>query len=642
MDELDNPKMDPVPPLSGQVALYQRAIVGGLWVLAMNWAIKGLGVISLFVLTNLLGSTKWGLLGIASLVISTITVFTQTGFATALIQKHDDARDCLDTAWTIELIRGILLCAVLWIAAPWAAVFFDQDGRVQPSHVEKPAAFLVTLRDGKEPISAFLYSHLSPEIRVQAETILADSAVRNETRQILSDDLNRLLAGDGWEEPALLTSVPLSSYTQKLIRQRGVDPVRIHRRILQDTYPRWITETVIDRDTVQWIIRLLSLMQVIGAMINIGTLYFKKDLQFHRDFVFTITSYLAETGATVILAFWTRSIWSLVWGKLLGVILKCVFSYFLHPYRPRFRLDWAKAWNLWTFGQWIFFAGILGFFLSRGDQLMVGKLLGPAMLGLYVLANKLSHVPATEITTVITEVSFPAYSKIQNDLPRLRNAYLKVLQLTAFLSVPLAGLVFALSADFVRSFFRDEWWPMIPVMQILVVKGLVMSIQATFGPVFRAVGKPAIPVYILIARLSLMAILLYPLIVRWQISGAAMTTTIVALTMQPVGYYMVLRTLRCDFRSMMQAVWIPFTATVGMVLAIQGIRQAVCAGHYNFWTLGGLGIAGVSVYLALMLTFEWAGLCRIRPLLTEIVATVIRKRPLRSPESQPVAPIDET
>jgi O-antigen/teichoic acid export membrane protein len=625
IDEFDNPQADRTPQAPPKSTLDQRAVMGGLWVMALNWATKLLGFVSLFVLTNLLGSAKWGLLGIASLVISTLTVFTQTGLSTALIQKRDDARDYLDTAWSIELIRGICLCLILWMAAPWAASFFDQDGTVLPSHVEKPAVLLQTLREDKKPISVFLFSRLSPDLRTRAESVRPDSSQAPEIKRQISDDLNRLLAGDGWRDSGLLTGVALSPYTQKLMTLPGVDPIRLHRRMLQDAYPRLITETVLDRDTIQWIIRLLSLIQVIGAMINIGTLYFKKDMLFHRDFAFTVFSYLAETLVTVILAIGTRSVWSLVWGKLLGVILKCVFSYCVHPYRPRFRLDRARALDLWTFGQWIFFAGVLSFFLTRGDQLLVGKLLGPAMLGLYVLANKLSHVPATEITTVIAEVTFPAFSKIQNDLPRLRNAFFKILRLTAFLSVPVAGLVYALGPDFVRSFFREEWWPMIPVLQILVIRGLLMSIHATFGSVFQAVGKPFIPVYLQIARLFLMAILIYPLIVRWQIRGAAAAVVLVALLMQPFGYWMVIRILRCTLRSILGEVWIPCTAALGMILVIYGIRQALCPGYYNVWTLGGLGLAGVSAYLSLMLAFEWMGLCRIRPLLTEIVQTVLRK-----------------
>jgi len=51
---------------------------------------------------------------------------------------------------------------------------------------------------------------------------------------------------------------------------------------------------------------------------------------------------------------------------------------------------------------------------------------------------------------------------------------------------------------------------------------------------------------------------------------------------------------------------------------------------------------GASIYLLLMLAFEGSGLCRIRPLLTEIVHTVLQKRSSHSAESQSNSPIDES
>lgn len=61
------------------------------------------------------------------------------------------------------------------------------------------------------------------------------------------------------------------------------------------------------------------------------------------------------------------------------------------------------------------------------------------MLGFHLMAYRISNMPATEITHVISEVTFPAYSKLQDNLPSLRQAYLKVLQLTTFISIPLAA-----------------------------------------------------------------------------------------------------------------------------------------------------------------------------------------------------------
>ena len=122
----------------------------------------------------------------------------------------------------------------------------------------------------------------------------------------------------------------------------------------------------------------------------------------------------------------------------------------------------------------------------------MGKVLGLTALGLYQLSYTLSNLPATEITHVVSRVTFPAYSKLQEDLPRVRSAYLKVLQFISFLSFPLAGAIFIFLPDFVSIFLGDKWTPMVPAAQVLVMAGLLRSIAATTGPIFHALGKPKI------------------------------------------------------------------------------------------------------------------------------------------------------
>lgn len=606
--------------------LYQRTIMGGLWLIALSWSSKFLGVISLFILTNLLGSAQWGMLGIASLVITTLGVFTQTGFSVALIQKRDDARDYLDTAWTIELLRGVILCMILWIAAPLAANFFDQKGYLESSHIQKPAAFIQTLHDGKSPLDVFLRASLSSQVRSDIDALPPEGPIPDKLIQVICDDLNRILTSDGWKNPDLISGINLSTYTQKLMGQSSVDPVRLHRRILQDAYRGWLSQTVIDRETIEWIIRLLSLSQVIGALGNIGILYFRKNLQFHRDFVFRMVTSLVETGIIIALAFLTRSVWSLVWGKLIGVILKTLFSYCVHPYRPHIRIDWAKAWDLWKYGQWILIVGVLGYFQVYGDQLFVGKMLGPVMFGFYALAMKLSQAPATEISLVIAEVTFPAYSKLQDDIPRLRDAYLKVLHLTAFITVPIAGLIFALSGDFVHSFFNSEWWPIIPVMQILAIKGLTHSLHTTFSAVYRAIGKPIINANLQLIRLGLLVILIYPFVSYWGILGAGVTMVTIALIMQPLGYYLIIRILRCGVWPMFYPILYPLIATVAMVGIVFLARVIFFDQRYNLGSLLGLGTIGISTYLGVIWVMDGMKIYRIRPLLAEVFVTVIRDR----------------
>jgi len=166
------------------------------------------------------------------------------------------------------------------------------------------------------------------------------------------------------------------------------------------------------------------------------------------------------------------------------------------------------------------------FLLVQGDDIFVGKLLGVTALGFYQLAYRISNMPATEITHVISQITFPAYSKLQDNIPKLRKAYLEVLQVTAFLSFPIAGLIFVLAPDFTRIFLGVKWMPMVPAMQVLAIFGVTRSIGATMGPILYSVGKPKIQTKISSIQLIVMAVIIYPLTSQWGILGASLAVVI--------------------------------------------------------------------------------------------------------------------
>ena len=209
------------------------------------------------------------------------------------------------------------------------------------------------------------------------------------------------------------------------------------------------------------IIQVIGFAILINAFTNIGVVYFQKELEFKKQFIYQFSGTLADFVIAVSAALLLRSVWALVFGLLAGNAARLVVSYFIHPYKPHISFDIVKLKELFGFGKWVLGSSILIFLITQGDDIFVGKLLGTTMLGFYQLAYKISNTPATEITHVISGVTFPAYSKLQDDIPRLREAYLKVLQLTAFLSFPLAGLIFVLAPDFTKIFLGEKWLPMI-------------------------------------------------------------------------------------------------------------------------------------------------------------------------------------
>ncbi|MHC4214352.1 MAG: lipopolysaccharide biosynthesis protein [Planctomycetota bacterium] len=360
------------------------------------------------------------------------------------------------------------------------------------------------------------------------------------------------------------------------------------------------------------ICRVIGLSMLITAFGNVGTVYFQKEMRFGKYVCYQASGTLINSIVTILIALEYRTVWALVIGRIAGTSAKCFLSYMIHPYRPKISLDFAKTKELWNFGKWIFGGTVFGFCLTQGDDIFIWAYLGISALALYQMAYRLSNIPATEITNIIGQITFPAFSKMQDDIPRLKNAYLKVLQLTAFLSVPVAGLIFILTPEFVTLFLKEKWLPMIPAMQILAAFGLSRSLGATRGPIFQAVGQPSLITKIMAMRLILLVVLIYPLTRLFGIAGTAMATLLVSAFSQPLGTYFTIKILRPGIWEIFKPILYPLAATAVMLAVMTAFRNMVFDGiqFTSFFVLAAIGMAAYTAVVLVCDKFFGYGILR--------------------------------
>lgn len=345
------------------------------------------------------------------------------------------------------------------------------------------------------------------------------------------------------------------------------------------------------------IIQVIGFTMLLKAFTNIGVIYFQKELEFNKQFIYQLSGTLADFIVAISAVFILRNVWALVFGLLAGNFVRFIVSYFISPYRPHISKDWGKAKELFSFGKWILGSNILLFLILQGDNIFIGKMLGVAALGLYQMAYRIANMPTTEISHVIYDVTFPAYAKIHDNLPRFREAYLKVLNITGFLSFLISGLVFALASDFTKIFLGEKWMPMVPAMQVLVLAGLVRSLAATGGTIFHAIGKPQIDTKLQIIRLSVLAALIYPLSVKWGITGASIAV-FWSIFFANLGFsFMVIKITGCGFKRYGKAIGIPLVSMLVMVSSIFALRSVI--DRVEIGVLGLLVGVGVLVFLAI-------------------------------------------
>jgi O-antigen/teichoic acid export membrane protein len=232
----------------------------------------------------------------------------------------------------------------------------------------------------------------------------------------------------------------------------------------------------------------------------------------------------------------------------------------------------------------------------------VGKLLGSAALGLYQMAFRISNISATEVTHVISQVTFPVYAKLQDNVPELRNAYLKVLQVTAFLSFPIGVLLLILAPDFTRVFLGDKWMPMVRAIQVLCIFGVIRSLAATCGPLFSGTNNPRFTTITSFIKLIFLAILIYPLTRKWGITGTALATTLPSLLVSQ--FYLVSRVahiLQCRLRDFAISIYPPVVGSI-LVLIFSCIIKRLSLSNVPTFAIN--FIAGIIIYTAFMFIFS--------------------------------------
>ena len=147
--------------------------------------------------------------------------------------------------------------------------------------------------------------------------------------------------------------------------------------------------------------------------------------------------------------------------------------------------------ELFSFGGFILANGLVYTFRDNIQNLIIGKLYSTRDLGFYTQARKL-EIPTSSISGIVQQVSFPVYSKIQDDKVKLRYAQQKSVKSLAFVSFPLIILLIVIASPLFTLLFTQKWSESVPYFQILCIGALANCMLNVNASVVTASGKSSL------------------------------------------------------------------------------------------------------------------------------------------------------
>lgn len=237
------------------------------------------------------------------------------------------------------------------------------------------------------------------------------------------------------------------------------------------------------------LVAVLSLNLLLSAMQTVPTGLLYRDMRFADLARAQVLGTLVAAVVAIGLAWGGAGAWALIVQPLAGTTVMLLVAWRATGWWPRLEYSYAEARPLMRFSMALLGTNLVGYANRNVDGLLIGRFLGAGPLGVYSMAIQIMLFPLQQVSGVIVRVLFPTLAQIQDDVPRLRAAYLKAVATIVFVTFPLMGGLFALADDFVRVVFGPGWAGMAPILKVLSWVGMMQSVGTTMGVIYLAVGR---------------------------------------------------------------------------------------------------------------------------------------------------------
>jgi O-antigen/teichoic acid export membrane protein len=206
------------------------------------------------------------------------------------------------------------------------------------------------------------------------------------------------------------------------------------------------------------VLRAVAFLFPMDGLNTVAKSLLTRNLRFRLFVALDVGSFIVGyAGVAVVLAWLGYGVWALVIARLAQEAMRTVAMYFAtrHSLRPSVNLQAGR--DLLGFGFGHSMAQIGSLVAQEGDNIVVGRWLGAAALGIYGRAYTLMVMPANLFGRIVNRVLFPVMAMVQGERDRLANAYERSLAIVALVSLPMSAFLWVVAPEFIPVLLGPKW-----------------------------------------------------------------------------------------------------------------------------------------------------------------------------------------
>ena len=375
--------------------------------------------------------------------------------------------------------------------------------------------------------------------------------------------------------------------------------------------------TLFANDALSGFLRVVALTVPLVAVRIVPESLLRKELRLDKISQAEIAAMLAYIPVVIGLAAAGAGAWALAAGVLVQALVLALAIHSFARWRPGLNLAGGKVRPLLAFGTARLGAAACWVAYQQADVLVLGKVCGGFVLGLYTMALQISQLPVEKISAVVNQLAFPVMAELQADRAAIRAVVLRGLRLVACVTFPLCVGVTLLADDLVLVALTGKWSGAVPILRLLSLYALVRSLGVLLAPALLASYRARFLFAYNLVLLLVMPLAFWIGAVRWQAIGVAAAWLVVYPVVMVRMVREVLTEIGLSWRALARHLWPPVMATLAMVAVMAPALWAMAswAGTFVAVRLVLTGVAGVGVYAGILFRFHPSTTLEIRELI---------------------------
>ena len=362
------------------------------------------------------------------------------------------------------------------------------------------------------------------------------------------------------------------------------------------------------------VLRVIALSLFFQAFASVRTAIVSREMKFRVLFICSVISNVLSGIMGIAFAYFGFGVWALVFQQLAQQLILTVSLFIAVQMKVKFMIYKESAKELVPFSIKVLASSLLSFFSGSICNLVVGKTHSMTDLGYYEKGALFPQNISLYTFSAVSNVFLPVFSSVQNDHERLNNVFQRVLNVSAYVIIPMMVGLCMIAEPLISVVLTDKWLPATWILRWSCLYYVMTPMLLAHVQLHFAIGKSdtriKVELYKLIITVLALAVLFFTkLSINYVAAVMALIQvgTVVLITIETK------KAIQFEISVMLRNISKIVIATVVMSLVVFVVGRIELS---NIWKLileisvGGVTYLGTSIVLKVGAFYEIVGLIK--------------------------------